>query len=81
VTSAEERCPDRLSAPSRWPRSDAVKVGDRRVCLAEEDLDRPVEGERLVRADEVGPEAVGLGVPGEHEAVEDVFAVEPLVFQ
>jgi potassium transporter len=44
-------------------------------------VDRSVEGDRLMRADGVVVDPVGLGVGSEGDRVVDVLAVEPLVLQ
>src|SRR4051812_26823883 len=66
-------------ASSRWQGSGAIKVGDRRVGGAGVDLVGAVERDRLVRAEGVVVDPVGLGVVGQGDRVVDVFPVEPLV--
>jgi hypothetical protein len=51
------------------------------VGRAEVDVERPVPGQRLVRADGVVLDPVALGVLDQGERVVDLFEVKPLVLQ
>jgi hypothetical protein len=59
--------------------SACLKVGDERPYPAEMDVRRAVAGQRFMGPDRVELDPELLGVAGQVEHVDDVFAVEPLV--
>jgi hypothetical protein len=75
-------CVDWCPASRIWRVPGQFKVvKDVAVGAAEVDLDRAVPSEGFVRSGHVELVAVVLGVRGEGEAIGNVLAVEPLVFQ